>query len=103
MKVIISAQAEEDLAGLFNFIKSDLHNTSAAANIVDKIFRLTVKLHDFLELGVSLKPISELSIYRYLIADNYLIIYKVIDQEVSIVRILYARSDYVQLLRGSLR
>jgi hypothetical protein len=35
-----------------------------------------------------------------LIADNYLPIYKVVDEEVVVVRILYAKSNYVQLLQG---
>lgn len=51
-------------------------------------------------MGASLESVDHrLGGYRYLIVNNYLVIYSVAD-EVSIVRILYARSDYVQLLQG---
>ncbi|HJQ09354.1 MAG TPA: type II toxin-antitoxin system RelE/ParE family toxin [Candidatus Saccharimonadales bacterium] len=103
MNVIFSAKADQDLASLFNYINENLHNDIAARNIVDKILRLSQKLSAFPEMGSSLKLKTiddRLDGYRYLIADNYLLIYKVMDEEVAIVRILYAKSDYVQLLRG---
>lgn len=36
--------------------------------------------------------------YRYLIAENYLVFYKVVGDTVQIHRILYARRDYQNLL-----
>jgi len=52
-------------------------------------------------MGASLRAVDmRISGYRYLLADNYLVIYKVEAQEVSVVRILYARSDYARLLQG---
>ncbi len=99
MKIIFTPLAEQDLADLFRYIKNDLHNPIAAHNIADKILNALQKVSDFSGLGAELKTIdTKLDNYRYLIVDNYLIIYKVIDQEVYILRILYARSDYVRLL-----
>ena len=101
MKVIFSAKADQDLASLFEYINDSLHNSIAAHNIVSKILRLSQKLSDFPEMGTSLKAIdNRLGVYRYLIVDNYLLVYKIVDEEVFMVRILYAKSDYVQLLRG---
>ncbi len=101
MKVVFSALAEEDLDGLSSYISGDLNNPIAARNIVDKILRLAQRLSDFPELGANLKTIDiKLSGYRYLIAENYLIIYKLVDHEVYVLRILYARSDYVKLLQN---
>ena len=99
MKIIFAPSAEQDLADLFRYIKNDLSNPIAAHNIADKILNASQKLSDFPGLGTELKTIDTiLDNYRYLIVDNYLIIYKVIDREVYILRILYARSDYVRLL-----
>ncbi|HUD10052.1 MAG TPA: type II toxin-antitoxin system RelE/ParE family toxin [Candidatus Saccharimonadales bacterium] len=99
MKIIFAPVAEQDLADLFSYISNDLSNPIAAHNIANKILQVSQKLSDFPGLGAELKTIdTRLDNYRYLIVDNYLIIYKVIDQEVYILRILYARSDYVKLL-----
>jgi addiction module RelE/StbE family toxin len=101
MKVVFSTKADHDLAALFAYINDNLQNSTAAYNIVGKILRLSQKLSDFPEMGSSLKAIdSRLDGYRYLIADNYLLIYKVTDEEMIGVRILYAKSNYVQLLQG---
>jgi plasmid stabilization system protein ParE len=101
MRVIFSTKAGQDLAGVFGYISGSLHNNIAAHNIVEKILHLTQKLSAFPEMGSSLKIVNiKLERYRYLIADNYLLVYRVTDEEVLIVRILYAKSDYVQLLQG---
>lgn len=101
MKIVFSALAVEGLDGLSNYISNDLNNPIAAHNIVGKILHLAYKLSDFPELGVNLKTIDlKLAGYRYLIVDNYLIIYKLVAHEVHVLRILYARSDYVKLLQS---
>ena len=101
MKVIFSSKAEGDLATKFRYIRDDLHNPVAANNVVGKILRLSQELSHFPELGVSLKAVdAALATYRYLIADNNLLVYRIEDQKVFIVRVLYARSDYVRLLQG---
>lgn len=101
MRVIFSAKAEQDLNDLFDYINHNLNNSIAAHNIAEKLLRLSQKLSSFPEMGSSLRTVdTRLGAYRYLIADNYLLIYKVIDAEVIVVRILYAKSDYVQLLQG---
>ena len=101
MRVIFSAKAEQDLHSLSEYIGNNLHNVIAAHNIVEKLLRLSQKLSTFPEMGASLKTVdSRLGGFRYLIADNYILIYKIADEEVSIVRILYAKSNYVHLLQG---
>jgi addiction module RelE/StbE family toxin len=98
MKVVFSRVAERDLGDLFNYITSELQNPIAARNITTKILQRTQSLDSFPEMGAALKADDHrLSVYRYLLVDNYLIIYKITDQ-VSVIRILYARSDYVQFL-----
>ena len=99
MKVVFLPAAEHDLGGLFAYISENLQNPIAAHNIVEKILHLSYKLASFPEMGASLRTVDErIGSYRYLLADNYLVIYKVEAQAVNVVRILYARSDYVSLL-----
>lgn len=101
MKVIFTLAAEQDIANLFSYISNDLSNPVAASNIVDKILRTSQKLSDFPKLGADLKAVDiKLNNYRCLVVDSYLMFYKVIDQEVYVIRVLYARSDYVKLLEG---
>lgn len=101
MKVVLLASAKRDLDALFMYIKDDLHNEIAAHNIVAKIIGRIQSLANFPEMGASLASIHQaLAGYRYLIADNYLIIYKVTSVEIQIVHIPYARSNYVRLLQG---
>jgi toxin ParE1/3/4 len=99
MKVVFLPAAQQDLVELLSYIRNELQNPIAADNIAAKILRRIQSLGSFPEMGASLENIdSQLSSYRYLVVDNYLIIYKVANQ-VAVVRILYARSDYLQLLR----
>src|SRR5487761_1118610 len=100
MKVVFLPAAEHDLGSLFEYISENLQNPIAAHNIVEKILRLSNKLASFPEMGSSLRTVdTRIGSYRYLLADNYLVIYKVEAQDVTVVRILYARSDYVRLLQ----
>ena len=101
MKVIFSVRADQDLAALFEYISKNLNNDIAAHNIANKVLRYAQKLSGFPELGSSLAAIdSRMNRYRYLIIDNYLLVYKIVDEEVFIVRTLYAKSNYVRLLLG---
>ncbi len=101
MTVVFLPAAEIDLAELFSYIKDDLQNPIAAHNIATKILQRSQYLATFPEIGVSLETIDHrLASYRYFLIDNYIIIYRISDTQVNIVRILYARSDYVQLLQG---
>lgn len=101
MKIVFLQAAEHDLSNLFSYIKDELQNPIAARNIATKLLQRTQMLASFPEMGANLANIDlKLAGYRYLPVDNYLVIYKITDEEVCMVRILYARSDYVQLLQG---
>jgi len=101
MRVVFSTKADQDLADLFEYIKDNLQNGIAAHNIVSKILDLSKKLSIFPDMGSSLKAVDiRLAPYRYLIVGNYLLIYRVTHEEVLIIRIVYAKSDYVQTLQG---
>jgi toxin ParE1/3/4 len=101
MTVVFSSAAEQDLSDLFSYIRDELQNPIAAHNIAAKILQRSQQLATFPEIGASLYGIDQrLDGYRYLLVDNYLVIYSITDEQVAILRILYARSDYMQLLKG---
>ncbi|MGF7229232.1 MAG: type II toxin-antitoxin system RelE/ParE family toxin [Candidatus Saccharibacteria bacterium] len=101
MSVVFLPRAEHDLSDLFLYIHDELQNPSAAHNVATKILARSQSLEAFPTMGASLASIDQrLGDYRYLLVDNYLIIYRSSTEQISIVRILYARSDYVQLLQG---
>ncbi len=101
MTVTILASAKRDLDAIFTYIQDDLRNDIAASNTVAKILHRVQPLESFPEMGSSLAGVNQtLAGYRYLLVDNYLIIYKIVDTEIQIVHIPYARTNYIQLLQG---
>lgn len=101
MKVVFLTTAEDDLVSIYNYISKDLANSVAAHNISRKILKRAQDLANFPEMGTRLENIdSRLSDYHYLVAGNYLIIYNIASYTVRILRILYAKADYAQLLQS---
>jgi len=99
MKIKFSTLSEQDLDGIFLYINETLRNPTAAQNTVNRIIRLAAHLSDFPKLGAVL-PVpnsSDLEI-RYIISASYLVAYVIKSTHLEIVRILYARSDYLRLL-----
>lgn len=102
MRVALLPTAERDLTDLFVYVKDELKNPIAANNIVAKLLRNMQMLEKFPELGKNLVNVDpRLNGYRYLLVNNYLVVYSVTEAEICIVRVLYARSDYIQMLQGS--
>ncbi len=97
-KVVFLPAAAEDVTEIWTYIKDTLHNEPAARNITTKIVRRTQLLEGLPEMGLDLGVVdAQLKGHRYVLVDNYIVIYKITDK-VQIVRVLYARSNYVQLL-----
>ncbi len=57
------------------------------------------RLEDFAELGAPLSSITKAGAgYRFLVSGNYMVFYRVRGNDVFIDRILYGRSNYMNLL-----
>jgi plasmid stabilization system protein ParE len=101
VKLRLLLAAEQDIEKLFLYIQDDLANPIAAQNIAQKILQRMQQLANFPELGASMMSIdTRLENYRYLIVDNYLVVYRYNRDAIYVVRVLYARSDYVRILQG---
>ena len=59
------------------------------------------QLADFPEIGAPLSSIISLEVpYRFLVCGNYTAFYKVDGNEVHIIRVLYGRRNFMQILFG---
>ena len=89
--------AESDLNEILQNIAAD--NLLAAERLAEKIHERLAQLSDLPHLGrVPRDRDLEDMGYRYLIADNYLVFYKVEESTVFIYRILHGARDYKELL-----
>lgn len=102
-KISFSPEAVDDLKEIKQYIKDELCNEQAAKNTVAKILKKVKMLSDFPESGSSLSAIIGFDTdYRYLICDNYLAFYRIENKNVLIVRVLYGRRNYMQILFGDI-
>ena len=102
-KISFSPEAVDDLKEIKQYIKDELCNEQAAKNTVAKILKKVKLLSDFPESGSSLSAIIGFDTdYRYLVCDNYIAFYRIENKNVLIVRVLYGRRNYMQILFGDI-
>ncbi len=98
-----SSQSRRDLEEIWDYIATELQNSSAAVRIVSAIMDSVDQLTDFAEMGAPLSSIVNVeSDYRFLVNGNYLTFYRVHGDEVYVDRILYGRRDYLRILLGDI-
>ena len=102
-KISFSPEAVDDIKEMKQYIKDELCNEQAAKNTVAKILKKIKLLSDFPESGSSLSAIIGFDTdYRYLVCDNYIVFYRIENKNVLIVRVLYGRRNYMQILFGDI-
>lgn len=102
-KISFSPEAVDDLKEIKQYIKDELCNEQAAKNTVAKILKKIKLLSDFPESGSSISAIIGFDTdYRYLVCDNYIAFYRIDNKNVLIVRVLYGRRNYMQILFGDI-
>jgi toxin ParE1/3/4 len=95
-EVFFGWKAEEDLAGIDRYIRS--RDTAAAAKFLDAIEARCQSLADFPLQGRArnhLGPGCRILFY----AKRIVILYRVIEGRVEILRVLYGGRDYEKLVR----
>ncbi|MDA3925907.1 MAG: type II toxin-antitoxin system RelE/ParE family toxin [Kiritimatiellae bacterium] len=92
-------QSLTDMEEIRSYIADHLLNPQAAATQITQIFEKINILENFPQTGTQIQSeISSLQNYRFLIIKNYLVFYRTDENLVSIIRVLYARRDYLALL-----
>ena len=100
----ITRIAEEDLLEIVRYISEKLKSPIAAANLMDLIEQMTKVLE---EPPLGCKLISDEYFQqkgiRFLQVKNYMIFFRIHDdrKEISIIRILYTRRDWIYILKDN--
>ena len=99
MKLRFTPEAISDLAEIKRYIGKDLHNPSAAMRITKMILDQCSSLKHFPRAGAELSALTGYETeLRLLICENYIALYRIDTNTVSVARIIHARRDYMQIL-----
>ena len=98
-KIEYSKDAKQDLIGIKQYIKYNLQEPKIAENLINKIRVEINNLKDNPEIYSIIDEdiIKKLEI-RKLIVDNYIVFYRVKNDTIEIVRIMYGRRNWINLL-----
>ena len=94
-----SKESKEDLIEIKQYIKYNLQEPETANKLISKIRKSIRTLKDNPEIYAIIDDdiIRKLEI-RKLIVDNYIIFYRIKNDNIEIVRIMYERINWINLL-----
>jgi toxin ParE1/3/4 len=97
----VSPEAANDLREIRKYIAVQLDAPVADQKPVSRILQSMRRLADFPKSGPTLSSALNIETdYRIQVCGNYLIFYRMEQQTVYIVRVLYGKRDYMKLLFG---
>lgn len=100
-EIQFSPEAIADLQETKQYITDELCNEQAANNTIARILASIRQLERFPKMGAPLSSVIDLDTdYRFLVSGNYSSFYRYVDETVYIVRVLYGRRNYMQILFG---
>ncbi len=95
----LSPKAIEDLQEIKSYIENDLQNPISAKNTINKIISTYEDLSIFPESGIPVqKYVPFATDYRFVLANNYSIFYRISNEDILIIRILYSKCDFLSIL-----
>ncbi len=98
-EIKLSEEAISDLEGIKDYITVDLSNEQAADNTIKNILRSIRRLEEFPNIGTLLSDVVGFDTnFRFVISGNYMVFYKLNNDIVYIVRILYGKRNYLNIL-----
>ncbi len=94
-----SKESKQDLIGIKQYIKYNLQEPETANKLISKIRKEINALKDNSEIYAIIDDdiIKKLEI-RKLIVDNYIVFYRIKDNNIQIVRVMYGRRNWINLL-----
>ena len=94
-----SKESKQDLIGIKQYIKYNLQESETANKLISKIRKEINALKDNSEIYAIIDDdiIKKLEI-RKLIVDNYIVFYRIKDNNIQIVRVMYGRRNWINLL-----
>ena len=101
-EIIFSPEAVKDLQETKAYITDELLSEQAANSTGSKILKNIRMLAEFPNSGAPLSGAVGIEMdYRYLVCGNYTAFYRVENETVYIIRILYGRRDFMRILFGT--
>lgn len=98
-QVDVSPQAVEDLLGIKFYIENELQNPIAAHNTIKTIAETYEELAEDPDVGIPVdRYVSFPTDYKFVLANNYSIFYRIEKDIVKVIRIMYSRRDFVKIL-----
>ena len=102
-RIHYSLESRRDLDDIWDYIVSELQNRSAAEHVTNRIMDAVDQLKSFAEMGTLLSSIADVgSDYRYLFSGTYMVFDRRQGSAVYIDRVLYGRSNYINILFNDL-
>lgn len=98
-KIAISPEAKLDLIKIKRYIKEKLLNSKAAENTIKNIIITYKELVDIPDIGIPVERYTFIPTdIRFVMSKNYNIFYNYDDEKVYIIRILYSRMDFIDII-----
>lgn len=99
--VEVSPQAAEDLLGIKFYIEKELQNPIAAHNTIEIIVETYEDLAKDPDVGIPVgRYVPFPTDYKFVLANNYSVFYRIEKDIVKIIRIMYSRRDFIRVLFG---
>jgi addiction module RelE/StbE family toxin len=94
-----SKESKQDLIGIKQYIKYNLQEPETAQKLISKIRNEINNLKNNPEMYAIIDDelIKKLEI-RKMIVDNYIVFYRIKDNNIEIVRVMYGRRNWINLL-----
>lgn len=98
-KIEYSKDSKQDLIGIKQYIKYNLQEPEIAQKLISKIKNEINNLNNNPKIYAIIDDelIKRLEI-RKLIVDNYIVFYRIKNNNIEIVRIMYGRRNWIDLL-----
>lgn len=97
--VKVTPQAAEDLLEIKNYIENELQNPIAAHNTVLNIVETYENLSTRAKADIPVERYVPFpSDFKFVLANNYSIFYRIDDNIVRVIRIMYSKRDFVRIL-----
>ena len=101
VEVKLSPRAAEDLLEIKNYIENELQNPIAAHNTVETIVKTYEDLAKDPDVGIPVdRYVPFPTDYKFVLANNYSVFYRIEKDVVKVIRIMYSRRDFVKILFG---
>ena len=103
MELAWSPAAVDDLDAAVDCIESELASSMAARRLVDSVSERAQLCADVPGAGTVLRTLNGIDTgYRYMVCGNWMVFLECDSGRALVVRVLYAKSDYMRTLFGEI-